>query len=135
MLPHAGDVTEGETIREAAKLNLPALAVKDRETAGKTALFAFDGDGVLVDAVKKAEEDDALIIRMHEYRGGRGRAVFGFDRKVDVVPVNLLEEEMDGVSFEMQEGGRGVQTWLRPFEIRTLKVRAAVIGNESSRQQ
>ena len=122
LLPHTGDVTEGETIREAAKLNLPALAVKDRETAGKTALFAFDGDGVMVDAVKKAEDDDALIIRMHEYRGGRGRASLGFDREVDAHPVNLLEEEMDGVSCETQDGGRGVRTWLRPFEIRTLKV-------------
>ena len=122
LLPHTGDVTEGETIREAAKLNLPALAVKDRETAGKTALFAFDGDGVMVDAVKKAEDDDALLIRMHEYRGGRGRASLGFDREVDAHPVNLLEEEMDGVSCETQDGGRGVRTWLRPFEIRTLKV-------------
>ena len=122
LLPHTGDVTEGETIREAAKLNLPALAVKDRETAGKTALFAFDGDGVMVDAVKKAEDDDALIIRMHEYRGGRGRASLGFDKEVDARPVNLLEEEMDGVSCEKQDGGRGVRTWLRPFEIRTLKV-------------
>ncbi len=135
LLPHTGDVTEGGTIREAAKLNLPALAVKDRETAGKTALFAFDGDGVMVDAVKKAEDDDALIIRMHEYRGGRGRAAFGFDREVDAHPVNLLEEEMDGVSCEKQDGGRGVRTWLRPFEIRTLKVRAAGTGNESSGQQ
>ena len=96
--------------------------MKDRETAGKTALFAFDGDGVMVDAVKKAEDDDALIIRMHEYRGGRGRAAFGFDREVDAHPVNLREEEMDGVSCEKQDGGRGVRTWLRPFEIRTLKV-------------
>ena len=122
LLPHTGDVTEGETIREAAKLNLPALAVKDRETAGKTALFAFDGDGVMVDAVKKAEDDDALIIRMHEYRGGRGQASLGFDKEVYARPVNLLEEEMDGVSCEKQDGGRGVRTWLRPFEIRTLKV-------------
>ena len=135
LLPHTGDVTEGETIREAAKLNLPALAVKDRETAAKTALFTFDGDGVMVDAVKKAEDDDALIIRMHEYRGGRGRASLGFDREVDARPVNLLEEEMDGVSCEKQDGGRGVRTWLRPFEIRTLKVRAAGTGNESSGQQ
>ena len=135
LLPHTCDVTEGETIREAAKLNLPALAVKDRETAAKTALFTFDGDGVMVDAVKKAEDDDALIIRMHEYWGGRGRASFGFDREVDAHPVNLLEEEMDGVSCEKQDGGRGVRTCLRPFEIRTLKVRAAGTGNESSGQQ
>lgn len=123
LLPHAGDVTEGETIREAAKLNLPALTATDRVATKETGLFSFAGDGVMVDAVKKAEEEDALIIRMHEYRGGRGKATVTFEHAVEAQPVNLLEEEIEGVNCILHNDDCSISTSLRPFEIRTLKIR------------
>ena len=71
-----------------------------------------------IDAVKKAEEDDCLIVRIHECRGARAEAELlpGFAVKA-YAPCNLLEEQ-SGEKVEAES----IKTVLRPFEIQTFKV-------------
>ena len=80
--------------------------------------FAASTRNVAIDAVKKAEVGDCLILRVHECRGGHAVAELkpGFEIKA-YAPCNLLEEQT-GDRVE----AASIQTALHPFEIQTFKV-------------
>lgn len=59
---HIGNVTEGGTIEAANQLNLPAQVVSGVFTDWRK-LVEVSSDCVQIDAVKKAEEEDCLIVR------------------------------------------------------------------------
>ena len=99
LYPHEGAVTEGGTMEEACRLNAPALVVSGGFRATKRIIrveeTAPDATGVQIDAVKKAEDEDCLIVRMHECRGGRRRVRISSDYPVErIVPCNLLEHDL-----------------------------------------
>lgn len=123
LFPHEGAVTDGGTVEEAAKLNQRPLILKDRAPKNRVGLFDIQADGVQIDAVKKAEDDQAVIIRLHEYKGGRGRAELLFAKDVqEAVVTDLLERKIEE-EIPVSISGRSVQLRLKPFEIKTLKVR------------
>ena len=71
-----------------------------------------------MDGVKKAEDEECLIVRLHECLGGSRRAVLSSEFPVKrIVPCNLLEHD-SGVAVE----GAEVSFALHPFEIRTFKM-------------
>lgn len=117
LYPHIGALTEGETIETANRLNLPAQVVKGRfEDTGR--LIWLEGEGVQIDAIKKAEDEDCLIVRMHEYMGGKRRIKIHTDVSVkELIPCNLLEhdcgEKLAGNCVELEFGA---------FEIRSFKL-------------
>ena len=117
LYPHRGSVTEGGTIEEANRLNLPAQAVPG-EFRDTRRLVKVSEDCIQIDAVKKAEDEECLIVRMHECRGGHGRAVLESEFPVKrIVPCNLLEHD----SGEAVEGNR-ISVSVHPFEIKTYKM-------------
>ena len=100
LYPHEGAVTEGGTMEEACRLNAPALVVSGGFRATKRIIRVEEtapgaAGGVQIDAVKKAEDEDCLIVRMHECRGGRRRVRISSDYPVErIVPCNLLEHDL-----------------------------------------
>ena len=99
LYPHEGAVTEGGTMEEACRLNAPALVVSGGFRATKRIIWVEEtapgATGVQIDAVKKAEDEDCLIVRMHECRGGRRRVRISSDYPVErIVPCNLLEHDL-----------------------------------------
>lgn len=111
--PHAGAVVDSRTAELAAHLNAPVVVA---DTEPRPAPFTIDGDGVLLDAVKVSEDGDAIILRLHEWRG-RPATVRPTTRLpvAEVAEVNLLEEDarpVDPASLAFS-----------PFEIRTLRLR------------
>lgn len=99
LYPHEGAVTESGTMEEACRLNAPALVVSGGFRATKRIIrveeTAPGAGGVQIDAVKKAEDEDCLIVRMHECRGGRRRVRISSDYPVErIVPCNLLEHDL-----------------------------------------
>lgn len=117
LLPHAGSAVTGNTIEEAVKLNLPVRVVEGA-AALMTATVTADSRNVIIDAVKKAEDDDCMIIRVHECRGGHAdvELTTGFDMQA-YAPCNLLEE-VGGEKIE----ATSIKTHLKPFQIQTFKV-------------
>ena len=100
LYPHEGAVTEGGTMEEACRLNAPALVVSGGFRATKRIIRVEEtapgaAGGVQIDAVKKAEDEDCLIVRMHECRGGRRRVRISSDYPMErIVPCNLLEHDL-----------------------------------------
>ena len=117
LLPHAGSVVESDVIEESVKLNLPVRAAANM--AGDAfSTFLSNSDHVYFDAIKKAEDGDELVLRVHECRGGQadveltpGFAMVSYQR------CNLLEEPQG----EPVEAGT-LRFHLRPFEIATCKL-------------
>lgn len=116
LYPHIGTVTEGATIEEANRLNLPAQVIagqfKDTRSVVKVS-----SNNVQIDTVKKAEDEDCLIVRLHECRGGSSKVELMSDYPVKaIVPCNLLEHDCG----ETVKGNR-LEFVIKPFEIKTFK--------------
>lgn len=117
LLPHAGTVAAGDTIEESVKLNLPLRVQKDA-AASFTPVLRSDSRNVYIDAVKKAEDDDCLIVRIHECRGGHATATLIPGVPVTAwQPCNLLEEPTGEKTH-----AETIQTTLHPFEIQTFRI-------------
>lgn len=117
LLPHAGTVAAGDTIEESVKLNLP-VRVLSGASAKLSPTFRSDSRSVSFDAVKKAEDDDCLIVRIHECRGSHARAELLSGLPITAYqPCNLLEEPLGE-----KISGASIQTCLHPFEIQTFRV-------------
>ena len=117
LLPHTGSVTAGDTIEESINLNLPIRTLKNACVC-EFSMFKTGSRDIVIDAVKKAEDGDALIIRFHECRGGHTRIeLMPTFKAISFTPCNLLEEPV-GESIVSDT----LNTALRPFEIQTWKI-------------
>lgn len=117
LLPHSGSVTQGSTVEEANALNQRAQVIAGR-FADDRRIVTVDSAAVQIDAVKKAEDDGAFVVRIHECRGSRTKFTLRSEYPVKkVVPCNLLEHPTGD-----QILGAEVSGALRPFEIRTYKL-------------
>lgn len=115
LLPHGGDFVEGKTVQSAYQLNNPAKVVKGACKLGFDGMFTLDNDAVEVDAVKRAEDQDALIIRFHEYTGSRQKVILtpGFAYKSWTE--NDLRERPLG-----EECTGAIELELHPYEVKPI---------------
>lgn len=133
LYPHAGDWRQAETVRRAYEFNVPVQFARtcSKGTESGTALPASlslvtpDASNIIVETVKKAEDDDALIVRLFETYGQRGSALLTFARPVQsALEVNLMEEETDETRAQsVTADGHRVAFTYTPYEIKTLKIR------------
>jgi alpha-mannosidase len=78
-----------------------------------------DADGLVLQSVKRAEDGEALILRLYEAHGGRGTARVRLNRPVGSAQrATLLEEPLGDA--DIRDGAIAVS--FRPWEIVTLRV-------------
>ena len=77
---------------------------------------------VVVEAIKKAEESDAVVLRVYEANKSRGPATLTFSRAIKTaVECNLMEED----EKPLKSKGDSISFDILPFEIRTFKIEFA----------
>jgi alpha-mannosidase len=118
VMPHAGGWREAGVAAEARRFNSPLVWA-----AGGVSLPSFasvDDPNLVVDTIKRAEESDAVLIRLVEMHGGRGtaRLRLGFPAG-EARFCNLLEDA--GEALAVAEGT--VEVPYRPHQIISLLVR------------
>ena len=123
LYPHADSWQKAQTVRRAYELNVPVLAkVTESELLDEIpgSFVSVDAENVVIDTVKKAEDSDALIVRVYESHGARGdvNLTFGVTPK-DVTECDLMEENDEPVA---SCDGSTLSFRIRPWEIRTFKV-------------
>jgi len=123
LFPHGGDFRNG-VVRAAYELNVPVAAVavpaRDGWLPPRLSRFCIDGDGVVLEAVKKAEDDDSLILRLYEAHGGRGRRTLRTSLPVSgVSETDLLERDIGKAA--VKDGC--IEFEIGPFEIKTFRLR------------
>ncbi|MDD3925107.1 MAG: alpha-mannosidase [bacterium] len=122
LLPHVGD-WRNSTLQAAHELNSPLTAlVTDKHvgTSGKSrSFFKVSRPGIVVDAVKQAEDGKDIIVRLYEAYGSRGPVVLALDRDIaNACECDLLERCTGAADCN----GREIRLNIKPFEIRTFRV-------------
>ena len=114
LLPHGGDLRV--VIEEAEAFNLP-LSVVPGSSTGR--VLGMDRPGVSVEAVKMADRERAVVVRLCEVRGARGPVTLtpGFPI-AGATRTDLLERDLE--PLDVREGS--VHLTLRPFELVTVKL-------------
>lgn len=119
IVPHAGGWRgrEAGVLAEAIRFNAPLCWT---EGAGGSGSFAsVDGPGLVLDTVKRAEDSDALVLRLYEAHGGRGTARLRLG--IPFASARLasgLEEDRTPLEVE----GDAIVLSYRPHAVLTVKV-------------
>ena len=120
LIPHAGDYNAASIEKRGREINNP-LVIRQLAYAGEGELglthsfMKFDAtDNVIITAIKKAERDDSLIVRLVETSGKPGEASISIDGAGDSIStVNFIERHPEPVSGKIK---------LAPFKIVTVEL-------------
>ncbi len=117
LLPHRGDWRDAGVARAATALGSPPVWVAG---AAPGEPFAHvDSPDLTLDTIKRSEDGEALILRLHESHGGRGTARVRLAAETERVRrANALEDP----GAEVESGPEGIVVEYGPFEIVTLRV-------------
>jgi alpha-mannosidase len=119
LYPHKGSPQSAGVTEAACCFNVPLLTAKSGGQDIQQAFFSLDQPAVLIDTIKKAEDSEALILRLYEARGTRGKLRLTSPLPIQSAAlVNLLEDEISHLDW--QDGG--VELSFKPFEIITLRL-------------
>lgn len=124
LYPHNGDHIDGQVSRAAYELNLPLKKVQvtsSLNTMQNTQSFLeVDDDNIVIEAIKKAESDDSIIVRLYENSGKGTTTKIRFNWKVNEVElVDLMEENEESIAINNES----IQLRFKPFEIQTLRIK------------
>jgi alpha-mannosidase len=123
LFPHAGNFRENGTVQLAYELNCPLKAFEISSQEGtlpeEYSFITCNSDNFIIETVKKAESDDATVIRGYESYNKRTKVKldFGFDVSKAYI-CDLLENNEE----ELTVNGNNVEFIAKPFEIITVKV-------------
>lgn len=118
LLPHEGSWVDADTEKRAYFLN-NSLKVEQGEASKKVYSFLnIDNKYIEVDAVKRSEDGKSLVIRCHEYTGGKQTATIKLDAAIKSWQESNLMEKPEGERFENQE----ITLEFGPYEIKTILV-------------
>ncbi|WP_026688380.1 alpha-mannosidase [Alteribacter aurantiacus] len=122
LYPHEGQWLEGKTVNEAWSLNNPLTFGEGTASKKEFSLFRTNADNVMIDTVKKAEDENKVLLRVHDFSGGRQQVRIESDLSiVSWAECNLLEREADATNTE-----NDLQFELRPYEIKTFLVEMSI---------
>ncbi|MDQ1511623.1 MAG: alpha-mannosidase, partial [Actinomycetota bacterium] len=114
-------------VAEAEAFNLPLQVIAVESGPGsapaRSSIVTVDRPNVTVEAVKMADREPGVVVRLCEAWGARGPVRVSFDRPVhSAVRTDVLERDKAAVRVV----GGGIELELRPFEIVTLKLSLAL---------
>jgi alpha-mannosidase len=134
LLPHEGDWREAHSVQHGYELNVPVRCVAGQKQVPSVPLVAVQGrtrlsflqvacSHVIVETVKPAEDGDGLIVRLYEAHNQRGSGRLTFASSLlSAHECTLLEEPISEVACQ----GNTLSFQVRPFEIKTFRVRLAL---------
>jgi alpha-mannosidase len=120
LMPHPGDLRAAGVIAAAEDLNAPLRIVRGGPTPDRRrSLVETDTPQVVVEAIKRGEDSEAVIARLYEAWGGsctvQVQTTLGATR---AYLCDLLERNLEEVAID----GGAVQLSLAPFKVLTLKL-------------
>jgi alpha-mannosidase len=125
LLPHTDQLADAEVCLRAHELNVPYRvytcdwneAVSQLPT--KMQLFKVFGGQVFLQAVKKGEKDNSLILRFSELVGKRSQVELKLPLRVrKVYETNMIERDIMSIGENLNT----ITVDFKPFEIKTIKL-------------
>jgi alpha-mannosidase len=119
-LPHSGELIDSAVLSEAAQLNQPVICADG--TNGQNTRFpvSMDTEDIVMEVIKKAEKESALILRLYEPRGKEATAnlTIANAEVLDAFESDLMENNQSKPTLK-----QGILTLhVTPFEIKTIKL-------------
>ncbi len=119
LYPHAGDYTVGESLQRARELNQP-LVVVGGTPEQIPSLVTVSSPNIIIDSIKKAEDSDDVVIRLHEAYGQTLKTTLTFGVRADAAAdCDLLEQEISVLKISKSK----LALKFTPFEIKTLRIK------------
>jgi alpha-mannosidase len=136
LYPHGGSWKEAMTIRRGYELNYKLLALPVEEHQGALApeqsFLQVANDNVIVSAVKKAEDENALVLRYYEWAGKAGDVSLQLPAGAQSAAETNLMEKAAG-DLPIANGKVTVST--KPYEIKTIKVQFSGMTPQTAEKQ
>lgn len=120
LLPHNGDFVVGDTVKEAYALNQP-LTVMDGKATLQGSFIELDNPYVELDAVKRSEDKEYLVVRFHEYTGSKRKVGV----KLNFEYKGWMESDLRERPIEEMHTEKEIQLEVKPFEIKTILLKLA----------
>lgn len=129
LYPHGGGWKDALTIRRGYELNYKLISLPTAKHQGalppEHSFVQAQPDNVIVTALKKAEDDNALVLRFYEWAGKDGDITLQLPPgAASASETNLMETSI--ATTPVQNGGVKVHT--KPYEIKTIKVQYAPVS-------
>jgi len=124
LFPHIGDWRVGGTINAAYTLNCPMSAEYIDENMNGillnyNSMFSINQDNVILETIKKSEDDNSIIIRLYEsYNRKTIGSINAMTKIKQVFECDLMENEINPVSVN----GSSFNIEINPYEIKTYKI-------------
>ena len=118
LYPHKEEWYNSGLEEEAFDLNSSVVVLEGASALGKESLISFDAKNIVLDAFKKAENEEAYVLRFHEYTGRRGKinlkTGLNFDSwcEADLMENPLGEWKQTAIEVEV-----------KPYEIKTIMLK------------
>lgn len=118
ILPHTGDWLQGDTVRQAWSINNPLRSTMGQAEVETKSMIRLSTNTVMVSALKKSEDGQKLVVRVHDYSGSRQQIDMTSDLKIiSWQECNLMERPEGEVHTEPV-----ITFVLEPYEIRTFEI-------------
>jgi alpha-mannosidase len=124
LYPHAGDWKQAMTVRRGYEYNYGLTATQVEEHTGalpaEHSFVSVSADDVVLTAMKKAEDSNALVFHMYEWAGKQAQVALEVPNgATGAVETNLLEKP-EGNPLTLQ--GDRVDLTIHPYEITAVRV-------------
>jgi len=116
--PHKEEWYNSGLEEEAFDLNSPVVVLEGASALGNESLISFDAKNIVLDAFKKAENEEAYVLRFHEFTGRRGKINLKIGLKFDSWCESDLMENPLG---EWKQ--TAIEVEVKPYEIKTIMLK------------
>src|SRR6266700_3205104 len=125
LYPHSGGRKNAQTVRRGYELNYKLITMQlDQHQGSLPAQYSFlkvEPDNVVVTALKKAEDNNALIVRYFDWAGAKAEVKLAFPGIKKAADSDLMERQIGILA-----GSAGtVIVPTSPYEIKTVKLETA----------
>lgn len=118
LYPHKEEWYNSGLEEEAFDLNSPVVVLDGAFALGNESLISFDAKNIVLDAFKKAENEEAYVLRFHEFTGRRGRLTISTGLNFDSWCESDLMENPLGEWKQI-----AIEVEVKPYEIKTIMLK------------
>jgi len=137
LYPHSGSWKDALTIRRGYELNYKLISLpSDRHEGSLPSEYSFlrvQPSNVVVTAMKKAEDDSALVLHFYEWAGKETVTALQLPKGAVSASETDLMEKPAGDALTIHDGAVNVPT--KPYEIKSLRVQFAGAAQASAAAQ
>jgi alpha-mannosidase len=136
LYPHGGGWKEALTIRRGYELNYKLIALPFGKHQGALApehsFVQVQADNVIVTALKKAEDENALVLRYYEWAGKQAEVTVQLPAGAQSASeTNLMEKP----TVNLQVSSGAVKAPTKPYEIKTIKVQFSGMPQQANTEK